>query len=442
MTLASDARAIARAGIRSVEPACAIPRFVRVRRDALWVGGRAVRSTPGEPIDVVAFGKASVGMAREIGRLLRGRVRGVVVRTEPGRAAPPPYADLVGGHPVPDRNSRAAARAVVRFVGDRRPGPILFLVSGGGSAMLEEPADGLTLRDLVETNRVLLGNSVPIGTMNAIRRHLSGIKGGWLADRVRGRTAITLAISDVTGDGPADIASGPTAPDPSTFRDAARLARAGGFWSELPPRVRRHLEEGVNGRRPETPKPGSETFRGHRYLVIASNRDAVRSAAREAVRRGYRTHAVAGRVVGESRSAGERMGAELGRLARRPPGARPIAIVSGGETTVSLGRGAPRGGRNQELVLAAAPVLDGLGSALLLSAGTDGVDGPTDAAGGWVDGSTVSRARRRGVDLMAALAAHESYDALSRLGLLWRTGPTGTNVADLHVGLVGRARVR
>lgn len=386
---------------------------------------------------MVALGKASVGMARAANRILRGRVEGVVVRLAGAPAATSPFQDVIGDHPIPGRRSVAAARAIEGFLDRTAPRPVLFLVSGGGSAMLERPAPPLRLSDLERTTRLLLGRSVPIAPFNAVRRHLSAVKGGRLIERLGARRSYTLAISDVVGDAPEEIASGPTVPDPTTFAEANAVVRAADVWDALPARVRERLRAGAIGLLPDTPKPGSPLFRTHRFHLIATNRDALGGAAQAAHRLGYAVAVSAKPVTGETAAAGTALGEQL--RARAATARRPLARLSGGETTVAVGRATHRGGRNQELVLAAAAALAGSERTLLLSVGTDGIDGPTDAAGGWVDGRTVSRAVARGVDLDRALRRHESYYALRRLGGLWRTGPTGTNVADLHVGLVGPA---
>jgi glycerate 2-kinase len=394
----------------------------------------------GEVVRVVSLGKAAAELAIEAHRLLDGRVEGLAVHPERPAELPSSFRSLAGGHPLPDAGSLDAGAAVVRFFEDPAPGPLLVLLSGGASAIVEVPAEGLALADLRRTTTLLLASGAPIQATNTVRRHISALKGGGLALRRTGRPLVTLALSDVVGGAPCDIASGPTVGDPTSFAEAVAVARRWGFWDRLPTAVRERLARGARGRIPENPRPGDPRLRGHRFALMGSNATARDGAAREAARRGYRVTVRRGPVVGESSAVGVRLARQL-LLARARAGrsSPPRAFVSGGETTVTLGRYRAPGGRNQELVLAAAPVLDGAPGVLLMSAGTDGIDGPTDAAGGWVDGRTASRARRLGVDLATALARHASYDTLRRLGVLWRPGPTGTNVADLQVGLVGAA---
>jgi hydroxypyruvate reductase len=269
--------------------------------------------------------------------------------------------------------------------------------------------------------------------MNAVRRHMSLIKGGQLARATVARTFGTLALSDVVGDTPEDIASGPTVPDPSTYQDALEVVRRYRLASRLPARVVRHLRDGACGRWPETPKPGDPRFQGAPFVLAATNRTAIEAAAREARRRRYLPRIVSRPLVGETQPVARAFARRLRHL-NFPHRTRARALLAGGETTVSLGPHPGRGGRNQEFSLAAAAEIAGK-DMLVLSIGTDGIDGPTDAAGGWANGGTVERAHRRGVNLGKALAKHAAYDALVSLGSLVRTGPTGTNVMDLHVGL-------
>ncbi len=436
MSLASDARAIARAGIRAVEPRFVVSRALARHGDRLEVAGTAFPLVGPHPLRVAALGKAASTMAEAVRARAAGRIRGIAIHPEGGRAAPGGFLDLEGGHPLPDARSRAAARALLAFLAEDVSAPVLFLISGGGSAVLEEPAPGVPFPALRATTRLLLGSTAPITDMNAIRRHLSAVKGGQLLRPLSGAPSVTLAISDVIGDTPEDIASGPTVPDPTTYRDARRAAERHAIWRALPPVVRRHLERGIRGELPETPKPGDPIFRGHRFRIIASNGHARRGAARAARARGYRVTLEERPVLGETAPAARRLARELLRAARAAGASgRRRALIWGGETTVRLGPHPGRGGRNQELVLAAAHPLRAAPGVLLLSVGTDGVDGPTDAAGGWVDGDSARRARALGLDLVRRLREHESYDTLRRLGTLWRIGPTGTNVTDLHVGL-------
>ncbi len=435
MTLDSDARAIARAGIRAVDPVRAVRGVLRAAGGGgLKVGGRLLRPKASGRRVLVAIGKAAAAMADAAHAIAGPDLEGLVVTPH---GYPAPRSDLrsvFGDHPVPGRGSLRAGTALLSLV--RATGPedaILFLISGGGSAVAEVPAGGLSLSALSRTTDLLLASGAPIGAMNAVRRHLSRIKGGRLAEAGRAGAFATVAISDVVGDRPSDIASGPTVPDPSTYRDALAVLRQYRLGSRLPTAVVAELRAGARGARAETPKPGTGRFRGSAFVLAATNRRALEAAAVEARRRGYRDRVLSSRVTGETRPVAERFARQLLR-AGREGGRRPVALLSGGETTVTLGPRPGRGGRNQEFALATAAMLAGR-NALVLSIGTDGIDGPTDAAGGWVDGQTAALALRGGWDLSEALHSHAAYPALSALGGLLRTGPTGTNVMDLHVGL-------
>lgn len=434
MTLASDAAAIFRAGVRSVDPRNAVLRSFECARDRVRVGGRTLRREAGGAVWVVAIGKAAGPMLDAAIERTGPRADGlaVVPRGYPRPRSGAPV--LFGEHPVPGTGSVSAGRRVLERVrGLASEDLLVVLLSGGGSATADVPAGTLELSDLRRTTEALLGSGAPIGAANAIRRHLSEFKGGQLATARGCRQYATLAISDVVGDAPEDIASGPTVPDPTSYRDAVRVVREYSLEARLPPRVLSRLTQGTRGRWPETPKPGDPRLGAAPFVLVATNRQALAAAAREARRRGFRTRVDRTPVTGETRTAAVSFARELLR-----PGAearRPWARVAGGETTVTLGPRPGRGGRNQEFAVASAGEIAGW-NALVLSGGTDGVDGPTDAAGGVVDGATRDRAEERGVDLSAALSSHSTYSALRRLGALFTTGPTGTNVMDLHVGLV------
>lgn len=434
MSLDSDALRIAAAGIRGVAPAAAVRRTLSRTGRTIRVGSHALTIGSAGRIHLLAVGKAAGAMIDAAATVLGTDHEGLAItpRGYPGPRRGLPV--VFGDHPVPGRGSFRAGRALLAYVRATAPTDgVIFLISGGGSAVVESPTASLQASDIVETTQLLLASGAPIGTMNTIRRHLSAIKGGQLALATSARSIATIALSDVVGDPPADIASGPTVGDPSTFEDALQGVRRYRMASQLPRRALRHLTEGCAGRIPETPKPGDPRLRGAHFVLGATNRRALEGAARAAHGLGYRSRVLSTTVTGETQPVARRFATTLVRTSARAPG-RKVAILSGGETTVTLGPNPGKGGRNQEFALAAAPILDGA-TALVLSIGTDGVDGPTDAAGGWVDGATANSALRRHIDLAAALRRHAAYEPLARLGSLVRTGPTGTNVMDLHVGL-------
>lgn len=337
---------------------------------------------------------------------------------------------LFGDHPVPGNGSFSATRRVVEAL--RRLPPdatILFLLSGGASALFAAPAQGITRADKQALNAHLLRAGASIDVMNAVRKHVSAVKGGRLALLAAPRTVVTLALSDVPGDALATIGSGPTVADPTTFATALRRLRAvTPDRDAVPDRVWRLLEDGARGDRDdETPKPGDPRLARARAAVIGTNRGALDGAARVARTLGYAVVRRRFRLVGEAAPCADRLVAALPSTCRRP-----TCFLAGGETWVRAGAGSGQGGRSQELALAAARGLAGTGW-VLLGAGTDGVDGRTDAAGAFVDGSTLARGGRRQVE--RALARHDSYRFFAGLRDLHRPGPSGTNVMDIAIAL-------
>lgn len=438
MTLESDALAIARAGIAAVRPDAAVRRSLKARARALLVDGAGMRLSGAARVHLIAFGKAAAAMEDAAEEIVGHRFAGGFAVLRDGDPPPRGAIDVrYGEHPVPGHGSLRAARDVLHYVASCPPTDVvLFLISGGGSAILEAPSDGVSLPDLQRTTRALLACGAPIQAMNVLRRHLSAVKGGRLGAATRAGQFATLAISDVVGDPPHDIASGPTVPDPTTFADAQRVVARYALAGRLPASVLRHLEAGAQGKVDETPKPGHGRLSRAPFTFAASNRLALAASATRARSLGYATHILSREVVGETRDIGRLHGAILAAWSTGGPrDGRRTCLLSAGETTVTLPPGAGVGGRNQEFVLSAAPALAGVPSVHLLSVGTDGIDGPTDAAGAWVNGLTVGRAQRLGIDLETVLDRHATYDALKALGQLVVTGPTGTNVMDLHVGL-------
>jgi glycerate-2-kinase len=386
------------------------------------------------PRIVVAAGKAAWPMAAAVGEVCPD-ARGVVAGPSISGYVPGSGLEaFAAGHPFPnDESVKAAARALDFAASVGRDECLLVLLSGGASAMLAAPAVGLSLPDKIETTSALLRAGVAIDGLNTVRKHLSSIKGGRLA--AGSPRTITLALSDVHGaneDDPAVIGSGPTVPDPTTFAEAVEVITRSG--AAVPEAVRTHLELGRRGERQETLKPGDSRLANSTFEVIGNRHTALEAALRAAQERGYVTHALPAATTGEARDAAQRFFAEAKWLAADGP--RPLCVVASGETTVTV-KGHGRGGRNQEFALALVQTISGSGrAAAFASAGTDGIDGPTDAAGAIVDSSTLERAARAGVDWRGALADNDAYHFFEPLGDLLRWGPTGTNVGDLHVFLV------
>lgn len=416
---------IFRAALAAADPERAILRHLRCDGGALTAGGRRYPLARFERVFVLGAGKAGAPMARAVQRLLGPRVTGGLIAVPDGSHVPMRRMELCPcGHPLPDRRGQRAASRILDLA--RQAGPrdlVICLISGGASALLPCPAGGLALDDKQRITSELLASGATIHELNTVRKHLSGIKGGRLAAAAYPATVLALILSDVVGDDLDVIGSGPTVPDRSTLDDARRVLRKYGV------RVR-------TGVLRETPKPGDREFRKVRNLIAGNNRQAVDAAARAARRLRYHTLVLSTSIQGEAREvAAVHAAVATEVLASGQPLRRPACILSGGETTVSV-RGAGRGGRNQEFVLAALIALGGAAPVTIFSAGTDGIDGPTDAAGAIADSATFQRARRRGLNARAYLDNNDSYRFFQRVNGLVKTGPTGTNVMDVRILLV------
>lgn len=398
------------------------------------LGELDLRVEAGGRVAVLAVGKAAFGMAKAAVQALGDRLRSsdVLLVTHDEAVAPARLEALRSGHPLPDVRGFAAAREFERRAAALGEDDLaLVLMSGGASALLPAPPSGISLEEKLEVTRLLLRGGATIHELNAVRKHLSTTKGGGLLRQLRPARVITLALSDVIDDDPSVIGSGPTAPDPSTFADAFAVLERCGVARSCPASVRTRIEAGIGGDVQETPKPGDPVFDGAIYRIVGGNRTSVRAMAAAS---GPAVEIEPEPLEGEAREVGA-------ALAKRFAMAAPSAYVAGGETTVTV-RGGGSGGRNQELALvfaleaAKGPLAD-RDDWVFLAAGTDGRDGPTDAAGGMVDASTAARIRKAGVDPVAALDDNDSYRALEAANALLRTGATGTNVADVVVFLSG-----
>ncbi len=430
---------LVQAALRAADPAAAVKRAVCLEDDLLHVADKTYDLNRVRHVYAVGAGKASATMAQALEEMLGERLTGGIIVTKYGYARPTRRVTVrEAGHPIPDEAGVQATRELLDLVDQADVDDlVLALISGGGSALLVAPAEGLTLEDIQATTDLLLASGATINELNAVRKHLSAIKGGQLARRVAPARLVTLIVSDVVGDPLDVIASGPTVPDPTTFADAWDVLARFGLLERVPAPVRAHLQEGRAGRRPETPKPGDPLFERVHNAIIASNRQAAEAAAARATELGYHALVLTTFLEGEAREVGTVLAALARELASHDrPVPRPACLVLGGETTVTV-RGPGKGGRNQEMALSAALRLDGLPNTVVATLATDGGDGPTDAAGGIVDGHTMMLARQRGVDVRGALARNDSYRALDALGALLKTGPTGTNVNDLAFVIVG-----
>ena len=397
-----------------------------------------VRPTGSGRVRVVGAGKASGAMAAAAEAALGDVVTdGLVVVKDGYRAVTRRVRLVEAGHPVPDARGEAAAHEIWRLADAAGPEDLLLaLVSGGGSALTPAPAPPITLGDKQAMTRLLLAAGANINQLNTVRKHCSLLKGGQLARAAAPARVHALLLSDVIGDPLDVIASGPTAPDASTFAEALAILERFELRSRAPASIRDRLERGARGEIPETPKPDDPIFRGVTNTVIGNNRLVVDAAAARARALGYTPHVLTRALEGEARGAAGRL-VERAREIRegRGPVAAPACLIAGGETTVTV-RGGGAGGRCQEFALAAALALDGVDGVVALAAGTDGTDGPTDAAGAMADGGSVKRARALGHDPRARLDDNDSNPVLAALGDLVVTGPTNTNLLDLYLLLV------
>ncbi len=422
--LRRQALSIFRAALAAADPVDAVLRYLRNRDFSRF-----------RHVYVVGAGKAGASMALAAERVLGRRITAGLVNVKYGNTAKLRRIELNPcGHPLPDEPGVVGSTRIAEIAARAGDGDlVLCLISGGGSALLPLPAHPITLAEKQATTQLLLACGATIHEFNCVRKHLSRIKGGQLARLAAPAAVESLLLSDVIGDDLDVIGSGPTAPDASTFADAFALLEKYGLVQRVPATVRERLEQGARGELPETPKPGDRLFRGVRNVLVGNNRLALDAAAKRARALGFRTLVLSSEIQGETRDIA-RMHAAIAReiVSSSRPVKAPACIVTGGETTVTL-RGDGLGGRNQEFVLAAALDIAGLRNVVVLSAGTDGSDGPTDAAGAIADGDTL----RRNPEARRYLDRNDSYHYFQSLNDLIVTGPTNTNVADVRILLVG-----
>jgi hydroxypyruvate reductase len=424
---------IMRAALRAVDPAEAVRNALRLDGETLHLGGRRYDLRRYRRVLVAGAGKAGAPMARAVEEVLGDRVTAGLVNVKYGYTGPTRTVRLrEAGHPLPDASSLEGTREIVDLLrGAGEDDLVLGLISGGGSALMMLPEAPIGLEDYQRLTEALLRSGATINQINTVRKHIEQVKGGRLAQVAAPAEVATLILSDVVGDPLDFIASGPTVPDTTTFDDALDVLRRFDLLERVPAPVVDWLERGRRGEVPETPKPGDPLFERVSTVVVGSLDVAAAAARAEAEAAGFGTLLLTTFLEGEARDAGLLAGALAKELVRRrrplPP---PACLILGGETTVTV-RGGGKGGRNQEIALSAALAIAGLERTLVAALATDGSDGPTDAAGGIVDGRTLERAGGLGLDARAALADNSSYDFLQRVGDLLVTGPTNTNVNDL-----------
>ena len=436
--LRKAARAIFQAGLKAVDPEQAVLRSIRFTKGKLHVGKRIYDLGKIDRVLVVGGGKAGASMARALENVLGNRLHDGIVVVKYGHGLNLRRIQVVeAGHPVPDVAGFKGAQMILeRLKGLTPKDLVVCLLSGGGSALLPLPLPGLSIEDKQETTRLLLECGATIQEMNAVRKHLSLIKGGQLVRHAAPARLITLALSDVVGDHPDVIASGPTVPDTSSFKTCHEILQKYGLLGRLPFPVRALIQKGVRGEMDETPKPKDPMFRRCQYLLVGNNRMALEASKKEAKRLGFHSFILSSGIWGETKEVAKVHVAIVREMIQsNQPIRLPACLVSGGETTVTI-HGKGKGGRNLEFALAAALELEGSRKVVVLSGGTDGTDGPTDAAGAFVDGKTTHRARQKGLNPEQSLNQNDAYPFFMALGDLFKTGPTLTNVMDIRLFLV------
>jgi hydroxypyruvate reductase len=434
-----QAERIFHAALRAVDPEKAILNHLSLTDGVIMVGERRLLLKDCKRIFVVGAGKAGAPMAQAVEQVLGQLISGGLIIVKEGHGLPLEYINLrEASHPVPDKRGIDGAEEIISLVSEAgEKDLVICLISGGGSALLVAPAEGLTLDDKQKVTQLLLDCGATIHEINTVRKHLSRVKGGGLARLAHPASVVTLVLSDVIGDDLDVIASGPTVPDSSTFEQAKKVLMRYGVWESVPDSVREHVDSGVRGEIEETSKPGDPAFQNDSWELVGNNLKALQAARREAERQGYHTIILSGMIEGETTEVAKVHAAIAKEVFHsgnpHPP---PLCVLSGGETTVTI-RGNGKGGRNQEFALAAALEIEGDDHMIVLSGGSDGTDGPTNAAGAVADGWTAARGRARGMDPLDYLQRNDSYPFFEAIGGLLMTGPTRTNVMDVRVMLVG-----
>ena len=440
--------AIISSAIAAVDPYLAIKKCVSFKDGVLTVDGGASNAADPQAkylpfqtdlsagnLYVVGAGKAASRMSLATEEVFGDTIRDGIAVTKYGYAESlKKIRQIEAGHPVPDDKGVQGVTEIAHLLRQTAESDlVVVLISGGGSALLPLPAPGITLADKQAVTSLLLSCGATIQEMNTIRKHLSGIKGGQLARLAAPARVLTFILSEVIGDDPASIASGPTAPDDSTFKNALDIIKAYDLTQKLPKQALNRLEKGAAGKLQETPGHEDTLFNRVFFRFIGSNQIALNAASQKAAALGYHPLILANAVEGEAREIAKFLAAVARQLKTHgQPVPSPACILSGGEPTVTL-KGKGKGGRNQELALAAGIEIEGLNDVVIASVGTDGTDGPTDAAGGFADGEMMRIAREKQLNPADFLARNDSYPFLENLGYLIKTGPTGTNVMDIHI---------
>lgn len=434
-------------GLSAVDPYLSIKNALQISGDSVIIKEGSLDSHSlslrrFKRVFVLGMGKATALMAKAVEEFLGDKITdGLIVVKYGYKTKLNKIRIAEAGHPVPDENGFKAAREVVNILREATEDDLIFfLISGGGSALLPYPANGITLSEKILTTKILLSCGADIREMNAVRKHISEIKGGQLSRLAYPATIVSLVFSDVIGDRLDTIASGPTVPDETSFSDAFNVLEKYNIRDKVPSSVASRIEMGLQGKIPETPKPGDDVFRTTYNFIVGSNYIALQAIKEKAKDLGYNAIILSSAIEGEAKEVAKVLCAVAKETVKSGnPVSPPACIICGGETTVTVS-GNGLGGRNQELCLSAAILLEGENNIVLMSAGTDGTDGPTDAAGAIVDGTTVVRARKLGLNPQEYLKNNDSYNFLNKVGDLYITGPTNTNVMDVQIVLVAQTK--
>ena len=437
------AKSIFLRALSAVDPSRILRNGIRIEEGRLWI---RMEGNPEKVFDLNAFekiflvgtGKASNSMALAIEEIFGDRISKGVITAKYGHLLPLKRTEIIeAGHPIPDQKGYEGAKKIQRLLKESgQKDLVIFLLSGGGSALLPFPVDGIKLKEKQEVTQLLLDCGADIKEINTVRKHISRMKGGWLARWAYPSAVIGFILSDVVGDPLDVIGSGPTVPDPSTFEEATEILKKYDLLKKISPSIQEHLKLGKEGKTEETPKPGDTAFEKVYNMIIGSNIIALRAAEKEATSFGFNTLILSSSIVGETREAA-RFHTAIAKevISSGNPVPKPACILSGGETTVTI-RGNGLGGRNQEFALAGAIEISAMEKVVLLSGGTDGTDGPTDATGAVADHTTVLRAESMGLDPKVHLENNDAYPFFKKMGDLLITGPTHTNVMDVRIILV------
>lgn len=425
------------AGLRAMEPDVCMHEHINLSGSLFEIRGKTYNLDKFKDIYIVGFGKVSGLMAVILEELLEERIKAGIVNVQYGYNAPCRIVKVnMAGHPFPDESGLKGTTEIVRLLEEAdEKDLVICLISGGGSALFELPCDGITLGEIREVTGLLLKSGARIDEVNTIRKHISKVKGGRFVKICKARI-ISLIVSDVVDDRLDTIASGPTSPDYSTFFDCERILKKYGLFQNIPAPVRVHIQKGLDGKIEDTPRVADKIFDKVHNVIIGNNRMSLKASYKKAVELGYNTVILSSCISGEAREIAKIYGAIAKEIHQSGnPIKRPACIIAGGETTVTV-RGNGKGGRNQEFVLSAAMEIKGLHNTVILSAGTDGIDGTTDAAGAIADGFTAMRASRMAIDPEAYLHDNNSYSFFKGLNDLIITGPTKTNVMDIMLLLI------